>query len=126
MNRRRFLKLIAGLPFFAVAAKASAKERETFLLDAPVAGFRYYEGQRLWPKLRTNEEIVLIREPANPYDDKAVAVYWHSEKLDYILRVDNSVIANLMDQGQTGKAYVKEKRSNAALWERLWVRVVIG
>lgn len=123
MNRRIFLKLIAGLPFFAVAAKAYAKERETFLLDAPVAGSRYYEGQRLWTKLRANEEIVLVREPANPYDNKAAAVYWHNKKLGYIPRADNVVFANLLNQSCALKSSIHKKTWGAKPWERLRVQV---
>lgn len=123
MNRRDFFKLIAALPLLATGTKASAGERSILLLKTNVAGFRYYEGQRLWPGLRANELLRLVREPSNPHDAKAVAVYRQGEKLGYIPRADNSVIATLMDQNRVLRAFIQEKRQTPNPWERLWVRV---
>lgn len=123
MDRRQFFKALATLPLLAVSAKAQAGERTALLLQTNVAGFRYYEGQRLWAGLSTNDPLVLVREPANPYDDKAVAVYWCKSKLGYIPRADNAVIANLMDQDLVLRAFIQEKRQSGSPWERVWVRV---
>lgn len=40
----------------------------------------------------------------------AVAVYWRENRLGYIPRADNMVIANLMDQGWALDAFIDEKR----------------
>ena len=114
---------MAAIPLLAVNMKAHAKEKSTLLLRTNVAGFRYYEGQRLWCDLDADQPLVLTREPHNPYDDMAVAIYWKSGKLGYIPRENNTVIANIIDQGFKVRAFIHEKRSTAHPWERLWVRV---
>ena len=127
MNRRSFLKTILGLPLLAFGVKAQAKPplQSTLLLQTPVAGFQYYEGERLWPLLNTGDRLSLVREPANPYDDKAVAVYRQADKLGYIPRKDNAVIANLMDQGRSLQAQLYTKNLSANVWERLSVEVMM-
>ena len=123
MNRRKFIRLMAAMPLLAVNIKAQAKDQSTLLLQTNVAGFRYYEGQRIWSGLDTNRPLILSREPHNPYDDKAIAIYWKSEKLGYIPRENNTVIANIIDQGLKVRALIHEKRKTAHPWERLCVRV---
>jgi len=127
MNRRIFLKSVLGLPLLAFGAKAQDKPtpQSTLLLKTPVAGFQYYEGERLWPSLNIGDPLTLVREPANPNDDKAVAIYRQADKLGYIPRSDNAVIANLMDQGRTLAATLSKKTRNANPWERLGVEVVM-
>jgi len=123
MDRRQFFKALAAMPLLAVSAKAQIGERTAMLLQTNVAGFRHYKGQRLWDGLCTNDPLVLVREPANPYDGRAVAVYWRKNKLGHIPRMDNAVIANLMDQDLVLDAFIEEKRQSRNPWERLWVRV---
>ena len=65
----------------------------------------------------------LAREPADPYDAKAVAVYRQADKLGYITRADNTVIANLMDQGEQLKAAIIRKRRSGNPWNRVQVRI---
>lgn len=123
MNRRKFLKLIAAAPFLTFAQKAAAEEKKVLLLQTNVAGFRYYEGNSVWPLLYTSDPLELRREPWNAHDDKAVALYWQNSKLGYIPRADNAVIANLLDQKHALTAAVQEKRQTENPWKRLWVRV---
>lgn len=123
MNRRKFLKLLTGLPLFTLGERASAKSREFLLLETNVAGYRYYEGDKLRQLLTPGDPLELRREPWNVHDEKAVALYWRNRKLGYIPRVDNAVIANLLDQGRVLHTYIQEKRQTRNPWERLWVRV---
>jgi len=48
-----------------------------------------------------------------------VAVYWQKNKLGYIPRADNAVIANLMDQDRVLDAFIQEKRQTRNPWERV-------
>lgn len=52
-------------------------------------------------------------------DAGAVAVYWRENRLGYIPRADNMVIANLMDQGWALDAFIDEKRLRGNPWERV-------
>ena len=119
MNRRLFFKTMLGLPLLAqwVNAEAVAYAHSTLLLETQVAGFQYYEGERLWPRLSPGDPLTLVREPANPYDPNAIALYRQDRKLGYIPRKDNAVIANLMDQGKHLKAFVTHTRRSDNPWE---------
>ena len=131
MERRRFLKLAACLPLFGFcpAARIGSQDvpklntRTVLLLRAKVAGFRYYGGERVWAKIGAGDAVTLRREPGNPHDGRAVALYWHGEKLGYLPRKDNTVIAGLLDQGAPLDAHVAGKNPAPDPRERLEVRV---
>lgn len=46
------------------------------LLAAPVAGFQYHQGPAVWHQMRAGDFLELRREPENPYDKRAIALYW--------------------------------------------------
>jgi hypothetical protein len=131
MERRRFLKLAACMSLFGFypAAPIGSQDAPRFdtrtilLLKARVAGFRYYGGERVWTGIKPGDPVMLRREPHNPHDGRAVALYWHGEKLGYLPRVDNSVIAGLIDQGAPVDAHVIRKDMPGNPWERLEVKV---
>ena len=90
MERRSFLKTLLGLPLLIPSKDAFIKpeiecNNKTILIqESPVAGFQYYEGERLWKKLSIGDMVQLNREPDNPYDKKAVEIYWRDIKLGYL------------------------------------------
>jgi|GEM_PF-5219400 len=45
------------------------------LFNCAVAGFQYYDGLRCIPTIRPGDRLDLVREPDNPHDEKAIAVY---------------------------------------------------
>jgi len=52
-------------------------------------------------------------------------VYRQTDKLGYIPRSDNAVIANLMDQGRAVQARLRMKTLSANPWKRLSVEVMM-
>lgn len=123
MNRRAFFRALPGPP---AGPKAPARPLGIRLLQTPPAGFQYHEGERRWTALNPGgDELDLVRKPANPYDAQAVAVYRQADKPGYITRADNTVIANLMDQGARVKGRILTKNQSANPWERLGVEVVM-
>ncbi len=123
MNRRELLKAGLLLPASVVSGKANSKK--VLLLETVVAGYRYYEGNKVWNKLKVGDRLELRREPQNPYDHKAVEVLWRGRKLGYIPRVDNSVIAQLMDRGERLEAKIKGLRESPNPWERINLEVYL-
>ena len=80
MDRRCFLKSLLGLaslPFFLsypqTKPKAISTPKEVLLLETVVAGFFYYQGE-IWEKLAPDQPLRLVREPENPYDERAAAL----------------------------------------------------
>lgn len=131
MGRRRFIKLITCLPLISLYPASLIGSQDTpgydpgniLLLQAKVAGFRYYRGENVLQYINSSDPITLKRESQNPYDHKAVALYWRNEKMVYIPKSDNSVIADLLDQGAPLNANIRKKNSSPAPRERLEVRV---
>lgn len=72
-----------------------------------IAGVNYRPGAR--DKLASmidGEALRLVRQPENPYDKNAVAVYDGGVHLGYVPAVDAVTIAKAMDQGLKVSAVV--------------------
>ncbi len=132
MDRRKFLQLTACLPLAFLLPAKHARSHEIVLLDTTVAGWRYYEGDRVWSSLRPGMPLELRREPANPHDDMAIAVFCADTKLGYIPRIDNTVIANMLDQTAACSGATKlhcsvlRKNPSPNPWERLEIRLTLA
>lgn len=64
-----------------------------------IVGSRHHEGaaERI-RKLKADEELQLVREPKNPYDRNAVAVYSSDgQKLGYVPKEDAPMVARVID-----------------------------
>ena len=102
MSRRGFLKGLLGLTLLPLTGRAGAQasNRRLILQTSPVAGFQYYDGERLFSELAEGDLLELRREPDNRYDRKAVEVYWKGRKLGYLPRVENYSISQMLDRGE--------------------------
>lgn len=123
LTRRSFLALpcLAAAPKDALAAAAS-QPRLVELLRCPVAGLSYYDYGRVADRLVAGTGLVLQREPGNPHDPRAIAVFTaDAVKLGYVPRIDNAALASLMDAGYDLRARVRGL--GRAPWNRLWMTV---
>ncbi len=126
MNRRHLLKNLLGfattLPIQRLP-QAQSKPEKT-LQHSPVAGFQYYQGERIWPQLKLGQTIRLHRETDNAYDKQAVALYWRDYKLGFIPRRQNFTIAQLLDQQQplTGRIHQLSQSRNP--WKRIEIEIL--
>ncbi len=128
MNRRTFCKsALSGLAFlFLGRPEKAAAGTHIPLFSCHVAGFQYYDGPRIISHLQAGDLLRLIREPANPHDDKAIEV--HSpcgRKLGYLPAYLNETPALQMDAGRNFAAQVKEIDPTAPPWEMLAMTVVM-
>ncbi len=69
------------------------------LQTSRLAGLRYYAGSLVWPDMKEGDVLDLRREADNPFDARAVEVYWHGYKLGYVPRANNADVARLLDHG---------------------------
>ena len=108
MNRIDFLKsFFAGSALLFLPKTGVEKPVREIRLSSPyVAGFQYYQGAEVEPQLRENDMLTLKRESTNPHDCYAIEVFQNNAKLGYLPRVENKVIARLMDQGIAVKARI--------------------
>jgi hypothetical protein len=99
---------------------AGAETRAHILLqDSPLAGFQYHQGKKLWEEMKVGDALVLVREPDNPYDAKAIRVEWQGHKLGYVPRRENADIARLMDKGAILQARISRLVESRDPWQRI-------
>ena len=76
--------------------------RDIFLIRSYVAGTAYVTDiKKRIRGIKENDELYLKREPSNPADKRAILVLnKKGEKIGYVPRRDNTVLASLMDGGK--------------------------
>ena len=94
--------------------------KDIFLIEVHIAGTTHIDNiNELEPKLNEGVEVLFFREPTNQYDDKAIVIKdKEGNKLGYVPRAKNEILARLMDAGKLvyGKIKSKEKIDN-------WIKI---
>jgi hypothetical protein len=125
----RFLRsaLVIPLLILVLLPPAVRAEGEVRLLvqSSPLAGFRYYAGETLWPAMREGDRLTLVREPDNPHDANAVRVEWRGQKLGYLPRAENRAVATAMDGGENVAARIEKLRPHRNPWQRVLIEVFV-
>gem|GEM_PF-111778 len=128
VSRRQFFKKMSTLAFLPVVGPfiAPVQKQETFLFEGFVAGFSYYDGEKVLGRLEPGNLLILKREPGNPYDRLAIEIYTRGGvKLGYVPRDINAVPAALLDQSVELKVSITEiNLPPAPDWERVRFEVV--
>lgn len=111
----------------AALPKISSAEpqRRILIQSSAVAGFQCHQGEALWLQLAIGQPLALVREPHNPYDDLAVALYWQNHKLGYIPRRENIVVAQMLDRGETPVAVISHLAESHDPWAWLGFKVEV-
>jgi hypothetical protein len=126
MNKRSFLRsLVAALGAGFAAGATAAPRRRILIQCSPLAGFQYHAGEELWPQLAVGQPLALVREPANPHDERAVRIDWHGRKLGYLPRAENTAVAQMLDRGEQLRARVAQLRTSPDPWERMTIEVFL-
>ncbi len=128
MNRIDFFKRLFAGGAAAIAAKytgatAPDTKKDIYLESVYIAGFQYYKGAELEKGLKENDILSLKRQAENPYDYFAVEVYCGNQKLGYLPRAENKIIARMMDQGVNLKAVIRKVEQEAHPYRRVKIRV---
>jgi hypothetical protein len=116
------LAILFSLPALATGPSANAK---ILLQNSPLAGFRYYEGKRLWGEMKVGDTLQLVREPDNSYDPNAVRVEWQGHKLGYVPRADNEALTRFMDRGSKAEARITRLKKSRNPWQRMEFEVAL-
>jgi hypothetical protein len=112
-------------PAKGVSSPSSADSNGTIKLVQTVfvAGFQYYDGEKVWKNLAVGDAVRLVREPDNKHDEYAIEVYWQDRKLGYVPRVANRTLAQMLDRGETLTAQIANQQSTDNPWERLEIEI---
>lgn len=78
---------------------AFAYEPSRYIDDFHLAGFSYYDGLDVIDELTLGQSVDLVKEINNPYDEKAVAIFYKGKKLGYIPASHNSIISTILYYG---------------------------
>jgi|SRR5659263_12709 len=122
MDRRSFLKSMFAavfLPFLPKGLSVEKEQHEVWLQSSLVAGFKYYDGEKVWYSLKVGELLALSREPNNPHDNQAVEVLWRGHKLGYIPRYENSTAANLLQNNAPLLARISNLDQPRNFWKQV-------
>ena len=116
-------------------------ERDIYLISLMVAGTAYAQNiDALFRSLKEGDLLRLVREPENPYDEYAIRVETadaetigycalsalvppDEDKLGYIPRMNNKIIARLMDAGKLIYGKVREKKIVNDKYYNICIRV---
>ncbi len=95
--------------------------QELFLLDCHIAGTTYVDITSIEPSITIGDNLILQREPDNKHDPLATLIFTiKGEKLGYIPRDKNEVIARLLDGGKIIFGKLENKK-----WVNDWLKVNI-
>ena len=94
------------------------KEQRILVLKTGIAGMQFHvaneEERKALDNIKPGDELILYREPANKYDEWAIAVHLtEDDKLGFITRFKNETIARLMDVGKKFIAIVDDPAEDA-------------
>lgn len=122
------IRVLIGLTVWLLAAlPADAAEQVRILVQSsPLAGFRYHEGEALWSRLRVGDRLVLVREPENPHDPRAVRIDWQGRVLGYLPRAENGAVAAALDAGESVEARIAKLREHRNPRLRVLVDVFVS
>ncbi|MDR3046844.1 MAG: HIRAN domain-containing protein [Bacteroidales bacterium] len=122
MTQNEITKYSGGLIqlIYKQGGDLSIPSDEILSLECVVAGTTYINNlTEIEAKLGKGQTLTLIREPDNKYDSFAIMIHnAQGEKLGYIPRNKNEMLARLMDAGKMFYAKIQEKD-----WEGSWLKI---
>lgn len=131
LSKRRFLSLLTkALPLTLIPSSArpdhvqTRAARKLTILETRIAGFAYYAGPQNLHHMAPEQPLLLKRETENPYDAKAIAVYWQQQKIGFVPRRHNAALSKLLDANETITAAVAEIQTQQE-WEPLFFHVIL-
>ena len=101
--------IIAGL---LIAPMLQAETIGILIQSSPLAGSQYYAVEKLRALIKPGDRLTLSRETGNRHDRNAVRIDWNGQKLGYVPRAQNRVIARALDTGEKLEARVTKLRND--------------
>ena len=118
----RFLLTLSLLCWLGIA---QAEGLRVLVQQSPLAGSQYYALSTVWQEIKPGDALTLVREPGNRHDRNAIRVEWRGQKLGYVPRAENRVIAAALDAGDPLSARVSSVSDNKNPWLRVAFEVFI-
>lgn len=109
----------------ALSLAVHAQTIKLLVQRSPLAGFQYHAGEALWDELRVGDALVLVREPDNPHDPRAVRVEWRGRQLGYLPRAENEAVAAAMDRGEPVEGRIGALVRHRNPWQRVRIEIFV-
>ncbi len=109
--------------FNSIFNKAAPKATDTnnWIADVSVAGLQHYRGNDLAELIKEGDTLLLKQQPGNAYDEHAIMVMWHNNKLGYIPKSVAREINRKLEAGNKVEATILELK--AIKFGRKWIKV---
>ncbi|MGY0400145.1 MAG: HIRAN domain-containing protein [Ostreibacterium sp.] len=65
---------------------SNKKQQYQWIADVSIAGLQHYRGNDLAELIKVGDTLNLQQQPNNAYDEHAIMVLWHHNKIGYIPR----------------------------------------
>jgi hypothetical protein len=124
MKRAAWLFVVAVV-FASPPLEAEQPATRILIQSSPLAGFQFHEGKQLWDQLKVGDALVLVREPDNSHDARAVRVEWNGHLLGYVPRAENDAVARQLDRGNKLEARIVRLTRNRDPWKRIEFEVFL-
>jgi hypothetical protein len=96
---------------------------DVVIQESPVVDLQYCDGEEVWNDMVVGNVLNLVREPENPHDSCAVAIYWRDFKVGYLPSQENRAIQQMMDRGVQLRAHIVDLRDDPDPKQRFVVAV---
>jgi hypothetical protein len=127
LTRSGFLAGLVNLGIFGTLSPQQIQQtQKLYLLQFFVAGFKHYQGMQLLSNIKQGDYLTLTREPENPHDSCAIALYWQQTKIGYVPAADNQILSRLLDANALPLlAQITHINTHTQPWENLAVAIFI-
>ncbi len=92
-----------------------------WIADVSIAGLQHYRGNDLAELIKEGDVLELRQQPDNPYDENAIMVMWHNNKIGYIPRALAQDIGRKMAAGIEITANIVEIKP--VRFGRKWIKI---
>jgi len=125
MVRKTFLKNLLAVSSIGILPDLPLKHyHKLYLLQCFVAGFKFYDGPTLLSNMQEGDQLELVREPNNKYDECAIALHWNNRKIGFIPATENELLSRLIDgQALDLIAEITHLNSQAPTWETMSISI---
>ena len=126
-TRLEFLGLVDAIATSGIGRIERTGRHQRFVLDECfVAGFRYHDGPDIMQYLQPGDDVQLIAEPGNPYDEWAVRIEHKKSRIGYLPRTQNQTVSRLLQQGAPMECQIVAVDPATTPWEAVKIRVSVS
>ncbi len=111
--------MFSWLNFFK--KKTTVPTDKHWIADVSIAGLQHYRGNDLAELIQIGDALKLQQQPDNAYDNHAIIVLWHNNKIGYIPAALARDISRKMEAGVRISASIIELKS--VRFGRKWIRI---